>query len=292
MQAFVRSFAFMSLVFPGLLGCQSVKTAPERGSQDINTKAVLPVPAARQFKGASGVLLAYELQGAEQVVGESGCRLRVVNNDTRKSYFASVKLGEVGAYQALEPGNYRVERIGCGLTAVWDLADLFVGGFKVVPDHVSYIGKLSFLFQGKNLDAVRKVGRIENANSFMQVKDLAPLETVGFVSGFTGQVITPAMADGDLRDGFDVFIDGTGQAQKVLEPLMAKLRGCAVTATAKDPMRLGKLFYTANYKQGKFTSFAEEVNQNAMAPEFLGCVKQSLVEFQPAGLNGLVRVRY
>lgn len=276
-----------------LIGCQTVKTAPERGSEPINTRSVLPVPSERAVEGTSGLLLAYEFQNSKPDTRYSECRMRLEDQATGKNVFITLHPNQDASFTALNPGHYRVQRMGCGIGRIYDLKDLYGDGFRVFANQVSYIGKLIFIFDGRSLQEVKKAGRLESAQAFSSARESIDAGSGPVVSGFTGEAITPDMAEGDLRDGFDVFIEGVEDAQSTLQPLLNELMTCSNAASKIDSLRFGRLEYVASYVKGSFSSFKLQENQNALAPEFRSCIESSMRNFQVSGRRDAeVRVRF
>src|SRR5665811_418031 len=60
-----------------LAGCETVRTAPSRGGEDLKTSSMMPVPSARTGVGA--VLVVADIEGASNET--LTCRWRVVNQE-------------------------------------------------------------------------------------------------------------------------------------------------------------------------------------------------------------------
>lgn len=275
-----------------LIGCQSVRTAPERGSEEVIPKGVLPVTSERNVPGTSGVLLTYEIRGGERVVGSSGCRMRVLNRETRSSVFLDIKQNEAAVFEPLEPGAYEVTRIGCGIGRIWDLNDLYKSGFQVQSGRVSYLGKLIFVFKSGKLDVVLKGTRLDSMQSFSSVQAVIPVGYGPMISGFSGLPITDEMVQGEIRDGFDVFIQGTRNPDGHLDPLLENLKECASRENSRDPLRFGQLEYVALYRDGRFASFKSQVDKNALSTDMRGCIQDAMQKFRPYGDESEIQVRY
>ena len=269
----------------------TVKTAPERGSQEY--KSWMPV-ADRSALGTGQVLLAYQLIDPAHEVPADGCRLRIENTKTQKSVFITLKANEPGSITSLEPGNYITRRLGCGLASVWTVEDLFSKGFDVEAGKVSYIGKLIFSFnQSKDLELIKKASRVESSDSLNQLLTGAAKGADDvLISGFTDKAITREMITGERFEGFDVHALGL-QEQRVglLTPLLNGLKDCSQTAGHRDPLRIGKLDYVAIFQAGRFQGIRDRVDTNALSDELRSCIESSLRSFSIVQSKGEVRVR-
>lgn len=275
------------------LGCNSVRTAPERSREPIETKNVLPVPGSRATQGSGGVLLAAEFRGMDEGSMQTACRWRVVNKDNGQNYFLSLKPSESSVYGQLDPGTYKTARLGCGLSRVWDLDDVFKDGFHIEAGKVSYVGKLIFEFKGKTLDTVRKATRLESAQAFSTAVDATPAANLPLISGFTGKPLDRKMVDADNRDGFDVYAKGIENANQSLAPLLTSLKACSTVESASDPVRFGRLEYIAVYKDGRFSEMKDRKETNAFSDHLRSCVEHGLMAYHPARKSEIeVRVRY
>lgn len=286
------SLLSLPLFLTMVTGCKGLELAPKREPQDART--FVPVAPAAPSASGSGVLLGYEFIGGKDIVGPGGCRLRVENLNTKKDQFLTLKADALGVFAPLDPGLYTTRRIGCGVSRVWNIDDLFAEGFRVEPGKVSYIGKVYFMFSQGEMNSVRKGTRLESAESLSATLGL--LSKGGreaLISGFTGRPLTREMIEGERREGFDVFAQGTARAQDLLEPLLARLKRCGTEAAQQDPLRFGQLEIVASYRQGKFVDFPSRRETDALSADFKSCIDASLREFQPsAGSDLQVRVRF
>jgi hypothetical protein len=295
-------FFAMTALIGVFTGCQTtVKTAPQRGGSEY--KSWLPI-IDRSTQTGGAILLAHQALDPAKTIGAEGCRLRVENQDTGKSLFLTVKPTEPGVLVGADPGHYVARRLGCGISSVWNLEDLYGEAFTVEKDQVSYIGKLIFSFDAKgNLESVKKGSRIENSESLaLLLLQVAKGADGHLLSGFTARPITHEMLDGAKREGFDVFALGVRPAeQQSLNPLLEKLKMCSNEAGKTDPLRFGELEYVAIYNQGRFDSIRDRKDNNAFSDSFRGCVEKSLQTYNmtsPAAANSAsrgqarVRVRY
>lgn len=271
------STIFLSAAVVGsVVACGTIQTAPQRGAASVDAKSILPVPGGRGSNEDAGVVLAYEFRGAKE---GTACRLRLNNTATKKSYFLTLKADANAAYAGLPPGRYETGRLGCGLTKVWEISDLYKNGFQVDPGSASYIGKIALEFDKKDLNEVKKATRAEAANAFSVASNVVP-NGMNLVSGFTLAPLTADMAsEGATTQGFDV--KGQGISGAALEGLLARLQTCDRDAASRDPLRFGRLDYTAKYKDGRFEDFKERRDANAFAEELKTCVAESLSGFRP-----------
>lgn len=290
-----------------LTGCQIIRTSSERGGEEIQTRSVLPVPAARRLsENAGGALLAYDIQSRaspRRTVSDGECRLRVENLETKKTAFFDLKSDQTASYVELEPGRYNLRRLGCGFARIWDLEGFYHGGFVVRPGTVSYLGKLVFDFEDFDkgeLGVIRKVSRLESAEAFERARGSVN-GSPAFISAFTGAPLVTGQGEGTERESFDVFVQGyeAGRLspERVLAPLMSRLQECANQTAKTDPLQFGQLEITAVYRGGVFQSFKDERNRSALAAELITCVETALRKFRPKASGAPrgdleVRVRY
>lgn len=276
-----------------LTGCQNVQTAPQRGSEQIATKSVMPVPATRGKSGTAGILFAYDFENDENIVGSSGCRWRMVNKDTGESFFVDIKSGTSAAFGALSPGLYETGRLGCGISKVWDLTGIFKEGFRVEAGSVSYLGKLNFVFRNKALEEIRKASRAESASAFTQAITVLPPAAGETVSAFTLQRITTDMAQAASDgSGFDAFAVGVKDGS-VLDPLVGSLQACEKKVSGQDTLRLGRLEYVALYKDGRFIEMKSRTDNNTFSDALRDCISARMADYKPSVKNSMeVRVKY
>lgn len=285
-----RSFLVLSLLTSStaalmMSSCAVVQTAPQRGTASMDTKTILPVPAGRGSGEDSGVLVAYEFTG-DGAIKKGECRWRMINEETKKSYFLTLKVDQGSAYSPLEPGTYKTAKLGCGLTKVWDLDDTFSGGFKVQAGSASYLGKLTFLFEKGDLAEVKKGSRSESADAFGMAADTVP-SGMPVVSAFTlAPVDRSVAADGAGSRGFD--IKAKGIQGPILDELGTQLKGCGTAD--KDTLRMGSLDYVATYKAGKFVEFKSRKDSGSFSTELRKCVSDTMSGFIPDA-KGPVEIR-
>jgi hypothetical protein len=282
------------IVFVGLVcvSCTTVKTAPQRGGEEIQPIVPVSKPQLPKAGPVSGVLLAHSFVKSGETVSREGCRLRVENLSTKKHYFLVIKPRGPAVFSPLEPGSYRMRRLGCGVTKVWDLSE--IANFDVMPGQVSYIGKETFVFDPEGeLAEVQKASRLESAEALVAALDQVPQAArESLVSGYTLKPITKAMREGELREGFDVFGQGTSNPNEILAPLVAKLKICSNDAAKIDPLRIGSLKIVALYKDGRFVGIKEKSGENALSDQFVKCIEQAHEAFAPAEKGELeVRTR-
>jgi hypothetical protein len=274
-----------------IAGCAIIKTSPSRGTASIDTKSVLPVPKA-QFPemGTGGILLAYEFEGMKE---STECRLRLMNKETGTNRFMKIKSDEMSAFLEIEPGRYDITRLGCGISSVWDLDGLYPQGFTVQGGRASYLGLLRFRFKDHELDEVKKVARSVSAGAFATAESLVPKDMTT-VSAFTLEPVSVDMATAALGvTGFDVQATGVANASTALQPLLADLKACEAKTAKTDPLRIGHLEYTAEYKAGQFKDFKDRQDKNAFGATLKDCVAQSLSAFHPKESHDLeIRVTY
>ncbi len=278
-----------------ITACDTIQTAPSRGSERVE---VMPVPGSRSGDGASSALLAFEFTGMQSDNDAVVCRWRIVNQDTKTSYFINFKISENAVLVALDPGLYKTGRLGCGINKVWDLDDVFKDGFHVDQGQVSYLGKLYFDFKDGELSKLRKAPRSESAEAFVNAVPLVPAANrKSFISAFTERPIDPSMVatsgKPETPDAFDVQVKGIANAGPALKPLLANLTGCSNQESASDPIRYGHLEYTAVYKDGRFSEMKDRQETNAFSDRLRSCVERGIMAFHPDLKKDVeVKVRY
>lgn len=283
------------IALAGFMGCDTIRTAPARGNEEI--RSVLPVPAARQEgveEAGSGILLAFDFIGDEEVIKGSGCRLRFEDRQTRQAGLMHLKPEASAGFVSLPPGIYHPVRLGCGLNAVWSLDEVYSEGIRVEDDKVSYLGKLGFEFKGRELETIRKAPRAESIQAFVNSHNELGFPTrTRFISAFTGREIDASATTSPGGDSFDVFAKGMPDASRALLPLLNELKVCGAEAGKKDPLRFGRLIYVASYRSGRFNALKEKQEENAFSDEFRGCVERALSRYRPNVLEEVeVRVTY
>lgn len=272
----MKRAAFIAFSVFALSSCGLVQTAPQRGTSSLDTKTILPVPANRGADEASGVLVAYEFNG-DGAIKKGECRWRMINKETKKSFFLTLDTTKNSAYAPLEPGTYDTAKLGCGLTKVWDLEDTFAGGFKVQPGSASYLGKITFNFEKGDLGEVKKGSRSESADAFAMAADTVP-SGMPVVSAFTlAPVDREIAAEGAGTRGFDV--KAKGLQGPILNELTTQLKGCSTSD--RDTLRMGHLDYTATYKAGKFVEFKNRKDSGSFSEELRKCVSDTMTGFIP-----------
>lgn len=283
--------AILSLSALGLSACSTVRTSPERGGEDIKTSSLLPVPASRAKIGTGVVLLAAEFRGVDPDSDQT-CRWRVINQETRASFFITLEPDEAFAVAQLEPGQYEAGRFGCGVGRVWDLRDTFKGGFKIEDGKLSYVGKLIFEFDNGDLDTIKHAPRAESAASFIEAMGTEGLSKFSAISGFTGKPIEKGMVEiGESRDGFDVAAKGVNTSG--LNSLVVNLTECSKEEVSADPLRFGRLDYLAIYKGGRFSEMKDRKEANGFSDRLRACVERGIMAYHPDKKSDVeVRVRY
>jgi hypothetical protein len=283
----LRLAALVAVSVTGAVACTTtVQTAPERGSEKVETASILPVPQGRGTNGDSGVFLAYAFQGTPNV-SENGCRLRLIEMSTRKSTFMNVRPGTTAAFVALQPGKYQTGNMGCTLTRVYDLKDILPGIIEVQPGSASYAGKLNFVFTGKDLTEVKRASRTEIAAAYAQALSVVP-QGMPIVSAFSLTPLSNDMAsEGAASKGWDVRGQGL-KSGPALDGLLANLQKCE--QQAGDPLRFGSLDYKAAYNGGRFTEFKNQKDVNAFPESFKTCVTSTLSSFRPPA-KGAVEIQ-
>lgn len=279
MRTFIYS-ASMIFLLALLSACTMVQTAPQRGSEKIETASVTPVPAGRGSREDSGIILAYEFinQNGEKLDVDGNCRLRWMETTSRRSFFMTIDRTKNAAYVALPPGRYETGRMGCGVTKVWDLGNILKGNVQVASGSASYAGKVSFVFAKKQLEVVEKASRSQHAAGYIAALRVLP-ENQRMVSGYNLIPLTDEMAnEGAQATGFDVHAQGIPTGP-VLNGLLGQLRSCEPKAT--DPLLFGRLDYTAAYQKGHFAEFKSRRDANAFNDQFKSCVSDTLSGFRP-----------
>jgi hypothetical protein len=290
-----RNSVVCSALLMSFIGCTTVKTAPERGSDEIQTRAVLPVPSSRSGQGAGGILLVTDFSGrAAAGLADTPCRWRMIHKASGKSYFVNLARDNEATFSSMEPGHYQTGRLGCGVKKIWELDEVFKDGFTVEAGKVSYLGKLTFVFAGKDLKEIQKASRAESAQAFPAAVQAVPPGSGEVISGFTGRSLSTKMVDTDeLRDGFDVFATGLKDASRELEPLLSKLQNCAKSEGVADPVRFGRLEYIAVFRNGRFSEMKDRRDVNAFSETLRSCVERGIMMFQSNSKSEFqLRVRY
>ena len=287
--SFLFSFAFVIVA----AGCQSITPGTPRGQEPLETKTVMPVARERSTAGNGGLLMVTDFRGDDAPRGGT-CRWRMINKDSGQSYFVNITAGNTATYTSLPPGTYLTGRLGCGISKVWDLDKIFASGISVEADHVSYVGKLTFVFQGSQLKEIKKGSRSESASVLGTALNVVPAGSGQIVSGFTLRSITPAMYQGGgVSEGFDIQAAGLKNAAAALEPVARNLKTCANSESAADPLRIGRLEYVVLYKQGRFNEMKSRTDDNAFSDRMRACVEQSLMKYQSPDRGEFeVRVKY
>lgn len=268
--------------------CETVRTAPQRGSEKVDTGSMMPVPSGRGTHEDSGLVLAYEFvtPNGEKIDDDGMCRLRFVETSSRKSYFLQIDRTKSAAYVGLPAGHYETVRMGCGIRKTWDVGDIFKGGLQVQTGSASYAGKVSFVFQKGQLQVVERASRKQHANGYQAAMTAVP-QGLGLISAYNLVPLTEEMAtEGANASGFDVQAQGLATGP-VLNKLLGQLHQCE--PQSKDPLRFGKLDYIAAYKGGKFSDFTSRKDANAFGDEFKSCVSETLSAFRPPN-SGTVEI--
>lgn len=285
----LKSTAFV-LAAIALSSCTTIQTAPQRGTAAVNTEKFMPVPKTRGEGLDSGVVFAYQFQGTG-VPADGACRMRIIKKDTGRSFIVTLQTSVNAAFAPLEPGIYEAGRLGCSVTRLYEMTDLYPQGFEVRAGQVGYLGKLIFKFDGKNLIEVNKAGRSESAASYETVSAIIP-PGAALVSAFTLAPLTNEMAsEGSNSNGFNVRAKGIQGPS--LDTLLSELQRCEKNVAKADPLRFGTLDYTATYKSGRFADFKERRDTNAFPEMLRDCVSETLSKFQPEAKSAVeIRVVY
>lgn len=272
-----------------LAGCETLRTAPQRGDEPIQTKAILPVPGTRTGDGA--VLLVAEVKG-EDLDSEMVCRWRVVNEKTAKSYFLSIKANDPYVFAQLDAGTYKTGRLGCGISRVWDVDQVYKSGFKVEAGRASYLGKLVFNFNGRALESVHKSSKTESTQAMNPAIEATPAKGMEVISAFTAEPVGRGVATSEARDGFDVFAKGVDNPSVALEPLVVNLKKCAKAEVDNDANSQGSLEYVALYKGSRFSEMKSR-DAKGLSDGFRSCVERTMMAFHPEAKSDVeLRVRF
>ncbi|HVK62666.1 MAG TPA: hypothetical protein VM432_14000 [Bdellovibrionales bacterium] len=285
-----KKSVLMALSVIAAAGCATIETSPQRGTASVNTQTVLPVPGTRGQSETAGAAFAYQFVGSN-LPADGQCRVRFIQKKSGKSFFVTIAAGQSAAFAPLEPGIYDVGRLGCGITRVYEMTDLYPEGFQVESNKASYLGKLIFKFDGKDLTEVNKAGRSASAAAFSEVSSVVPVGT-SIISAFTLAPITNEMAsEGSTTDGFSVR--AKGMEGPSLNTLLSDLQRCEKNVAKADPLRFGTLDYVAAYKAGRFSEFKERRDTNAFPEMLKDCVTETLSAFTPPAKAAVeIRVIY
>ena len=274
---------------------KQTSATPQTAQKDSELKNVMPVAAERSTEGDGGLLMVADFQGRESAkITDTTCRWRMVNKDTSKSYFVTFSPEQKNSFTSLPAGHYATGRLGCGIGKIWDLDKIYASGFHIEGGQTSYLGKLIFIFKGRQLSEVKKASRAESTQALVTAVQALPQGSTSLVSAFTERTIaSPMYKVGDVSEGFDIQGDGVQNAVTVLNPLAKTLKACANTEIVNDPIRIGRLEYSAAYKNGRFTEMKTRNDNNAFSDRMRSCVEQSLMRFQASDKSDfLVRVKY
>ncbi len=279
----MRLFSILTAILSAtvLTSCYTVQTSSQRGSEKIETASVIPVPAGRGSHEDGGVVMTYEFidSNGGHLADTGVCRLRLMEMTSRKSYFLNIDRTKQAAYASIPPGQYETGRMGCGITKVWDVGEMFKGAIRVEAGSASYLGKVSFIFAKNQLQVVEKASRAQHASGFQAAEGAVP-QGVRIVSAYNLAPLTEEMAsEGASASGFDLQAQGIPTGP-VLNNLLGQLRKCDGVGS-KDPLRFGRLDYTASYQAGHFTAFKNRREANAFNDQFRACVSETLTSFRP-----------
>jgi hypothetical protein len=272
----------------------------------------LGVCKSHQVAAASGeLLIGYEYQstGGRVKVPESGCRLKLSQKGTKRTVFVSLPPAQASARAQLAPGEWLVERLGCGLGKVWDLDDLFPNGLIVQTGRVNAVGKL--ILEIPEVSLVRRTGEVKGETP-SKVRLAARGESLSWLesaagsmgaigSAFTGKTLSDTKAisseEGPLgRDGFRLeaigLSGGESQARTLLAPLQTRLLNCTERESASDPLRLGRIRWDVKYVAGKPSAANEVESRHAFRDEFINCLKGAIADVALGSANLELRISY
>lgn len=294
----------VALGFALVAGCSGLKTrsgddseapAPEDSPAAISkASTVKPVFPVINFKlwprsefSKTGVIFAWTLTGSTRLVSDAGCRLRVRHRESGDTLLLKIDPKVPVSVQSLKPGTWDAQRLGCGLTRVWDLEDLFRDGFTVKANSVSVIGWFLFEFDDRTLVTVREGGREENTRLAGQLRSVWPAGAASLVSGFSGK---PLPATIDIRDEIvRVKSVGLADSDEVLKPLLARFQSCAGVGMKLDPLRAGTLRMSVKYKAGVYDGVKSSSAEHALRDDLVQCLVGAHETFTvppPSGASG------
>lgn len=235
----------------------------------------------------TGVVFAWTLTGSSRMVSEQGCRLRVRHRESGDTVLLKLDGRVPVSIQQLKPGTWDAKRLGCGLTRIWDLEDLFRDGFVVKQDSISVIGWFVFAFDERTLVTVREGGREENTRLAQQLVGSGPKAwpagAMKLVSGFSGKDLPSKI---DLRDEIvRVKASGLADSDRLLHPLLAQFQSCASAGMKVDPLRAGTLRLEVMYKGGKYDSVRTASAEHAMRDDFVACLVKAHEGYSVSGVG-------
>lgn len=281
-----------------LMACAGLKTA-QRGessgkvtSEPISESTSSPTESAVTSTPANfpsftlsseetrrtGMVFAWTFTGSTRLVGDSGCRLRLRQRETGREKLLQLKADVPVSVQALEPGTWDAQRLGCGVTRLWEIQDLFRDGIVVKANSVSVVGWFVFDFDERTLRGVREAGREENTRLAASIAAQWPSGTSKLISGFSGKELPKEIESRD--EIVRVKAIGLKQNQAILEPLLARLQACASGGIRQDPLRAGRLRIEAQYRGGAFVGAKSASSPHALRDDLVACFLGAHENFQ------------
>jgi hypothetical protein len=224
------------------------------------------------------MLFAWTFTGSTRLVGDSGCRLRLRQRETGREKLLQLKADVPVSVQVLDPGTWDAQRLGCGVTRLWEIQDLFRDGIVVKANSVSVVGWFVFDFDERTLRGVREAGREENTRLAASIAAQWPSGTSKLISGFSGKELPKEIESRD--EIVRVKAIGLKQNQAILEPLLARLQACASGGIRQDPLRAGRLRIEAQYRGGVFVGAKSATSPHALRDELVACFLGAHENFQ------------
>ncbi len=277
-------------------GCAGLKTAKRGDSVEATGPAVEAASSAAPSEVSmapasfpsftlsadetrrTGMVFAWTFTGSTRLVGDSGCRLRLRQRESGREKLLQLRADVPVSVQSLEPGTWDAMRLGCGVTRLWEIKDLFRDGIVVKANSVSVVGWFVFDFDERTLRGVREAGREENTRLAAAIASQWSTATSKLISGFSGKELPKELESRD--EIVRVKAIGLKQNQAILEPLLARLQACASGGIRQDPLRAGRLRIEAQYRSGAFVGAKSGSSAHALRDDLVTCFLGAHENFQ------------
>lgn len=249
-----------------------------------------------QDKSKTGVIFSWTLSGERGVVTQGGCRLRLRERKSGKSSLLKISANQPVGIYSVDPGVWDIQRLGCGLTRMWDIEGLMPEGIVVEEGSLSVLGWLIFHLENKSLKAVREGSRQNNlALALALQKTFGRKEKKAqakLISAFSGKEI-PSLQGVTADDTVHVQAVGLNGPQSDLDPLLNRLRDCTKLGMKTDPLRAGLIKIEARYQKGNFQELKKLGEFQALREDLIGCLEAAHENFiAPHGSNTKITTTY
>ena len=299
-EGLLRAAAIALALVLTLTACAGLKTAQRQKADEgqandskvqvteataSEAEVAAPAPAkfpsftlsAQETRG-TGIVFAWTQTGSTRMVGDSGCRLRLRHRESGREKLLQLRAEVPVGVQSIEPGTWDAVRLGCGVTRLWEIKDLFRDGIVVKANSVSVVGWFVFDFDDRTLRGVREAGREENTRLAAAVSAQWPTGASKLISGFSGKELPKELESRD--EIVRVKAIGLKQNQAILEPLLARLQACASGGIRQDPLRAGRLRIEAQYRGGTFVGAKSGSSPHALRDDLVTCFLGAHENFQ------------